>query len=67
MSDEIKRKEFFGIIGKGAVVAAAITLLPLKIFSSVSNAQKRKNRKAGGENIKITINPSAVKRNGKVK
>ena len=63
MQKEIKRKEFFELIGRGAIAAAVLSFLPVKIFSFVSKRFKHNNRETNKSNIKITINPSAVKRN----
>jgi len=63
MPNEIKRKEFFGVMGKGAIAAAVLSFLPVKIFSFVSKALTLKKPKTNKSGIKITINPSAVKRN----
>lgn len=56
---KINRKNFFGKIGKGALVAAVASVLPFKFLSSVSKASSNKN-------IKVKIHPFAVKRNDKV-
>ena len=63
MSNEIKRKEFFRVMGKGAIATAVLSLLPVKVFSFVSKALTLKKPKTNKSGIKITINPSAVKRN----
>jgi hypothetical protein len=63
MPNEIKRKEFLGVIGKGAIASAVLSFLPVKIFSFVSKALTLKKPKTNKSKIKITINPSAVKRN----
>lgn len=56
---KINRKNFFGKIGKGALVAAVASVLPFKFLSSVAKASSNKN-------IKVKIHPFAVKRNDKV-
>jgi len=56
---KIGRKNFFSTIGKGSIIAAIGSLLPLKYFTSVvKNSNQNK--------IKIELHPSAVKRNKKV-
>ena len=59
MSKQISRRNFFGTLGKGAVLAATATVLPIKLISSVNKVSKK-------EKIKIAIHPSAVKRTKKV-
>jgi hypothetical protein len=54
----LNRKNFFGKIGKSALVAAVASVIPFKFFSSVAKASTNKN-------IKVKIHPSAVKRNDK--
>jgi hypothetical protein len=63
MTKEIKRKEFFIVAGKGAIAAAVLSFLPVKIFSFVSKRFYRNKQETNKNSIKITINPSAVKRN----
>ncbi len=57
--NNINRKKFFGLIGKGTLFAAIASAVPFKMFSSAANASDKKN-------IKIAIHPFAVKRNNKV-
>ena len=57
--EKMNRNKFFGTIGKGTLVAAVISFIPFKIFSNLSKASERKK-------IKVSIHPSAIKRNGKV-
>jgi len=56
---KINRKNFFEKIGKGALAAAVVSVIPFKFFTSVAKASSNKN-------IKVKIHPSAVKRNNKV-
>lgn len=57
MTKQINRRNFFGMLGKSAIVTAAA--LPAKFISSVDRISKK-------EKIKIVIHPSAVKRTKKV-
>jgi len=57
--EKMDRNKFFGTLGKGALVAAVSALMPFKMFSNLPKAY-------GGKKIKISIHPSAIKRNGKV-
>ena len=57
--DKINRKIFFEKIGKGVFVAAVASVIPFKFITSVTKASSNKK-------IKVTIHPSAVKRNDKV-
>jgi len=63
MSNEIKRKEFFKTIGKGAIAAALLSFIPVKIYSFVSKRINLNKQEHNKNRIKIIINPSAVKRN----
>ncbi len=58
MTKQINRRNFFGMLGKSAIVTAAAAL-PAKFISSVDRISKK-------EKIKIVIHPSAVKRTKKV-
>ena len=63
MLNEIKRKEFVGVIAKGAIAVAVLSFLPVKIFSFVSKRLSTNKQRTNKNGIKIKINPSAVKRN----
>jgi hypothetical protein len=57
--ENIDRKKFFKTIGKGALVVALSSYLPVKFLSKADKISKQSNPK-------IKIHPSAVKRNNKV-
>lgn len=57
--ENMNRKDFFIKIGKGALLAALISALPIKLFSKTEKISCQSNPK-------IKIHPSAVKRNNKV-
>mgnify|MGYP001570179516 CR=1 FL=1 len=58
-NEVLKRRDFFGAIGKTAVVGALMeSVLPFKLFSTVRT-------KATESSFKISPNPMAVKRSKK--
>lgn len=56
---KLDRKKFFNTIGKGALITAIASVLPVKYFTSVVKSSDQNK-------IKIELHPSAVKRNKKV-
>jgi hypothetical protein len=54
--ENIDRKNFFKTIGKGALIVALSSALPIKFFSKAAHLSRQSNPK-------IKIHPSAVKRN----
>jgi len=57
--ENMDRKNFFKTVGKGALIVAVASSLPIKFLTKTEKLSKQSNPK-------IKIHPSAVKRNSKV-
>lgn len=58
---KLERRKFFGKLGKGAIGAFLLGLLPLSFWHKEKNAEQTKQNPQS--KMKVAINPMAVKRN----
>ncbi len=61
MKTNNERREFFTKLGFGALSAGLASLIPFKLFSQ-SKPESKMDKKNPESNVKISINPMAVKR-----